>query len=189
MRSVSPSSRTTIAVSPMMRLMPSVTPVAMFERTLGSSTRRIVAMRVLPSAKAASRMCAGTACRPSRVAVNIGGSAISDIIAPGREERAPVHAAAGGRERERREDAAAGRSPGRTARSRCRASPRRSRCSTRRPAPASAGPPVLDDPHRAARPPAGRRARCRSAVSSGGPEQRVEEAARAGLRWCRPAGG
>ena len=82
MRSVSPSSSTTIAVSPMMRLTPSVTPVAMFERTLGSSTRRIVAMRVLPSAKAASRMCAGTACRPSRVAVNIGGSAISDIIAP-----------------------------------------------------------------------------------------------------------
>ena len=82
MRSVSPSSSTTIAVSPMMRLMPSVTPVAMFERTLGSSTRRIVAMRVLPSANAASRMCAGTACSPSRVAVKIGGSAISDIIAP-----------------------------------------------------------------------------------------------------------
>ena len=54
----------------------------MFERTLGSSTRRIVAMRVLPSANAASRMCAGTACRPSRVAVNSGGSAISDIIEP-----------------------------------------------------------------------------------------------------------
>ena len=27
-------------------------------------------------------MCAGTACRPSRVAVKIGGRAISDIIAP-----------------------------------------------------------------------------------------------------------
>ena len=39
-------------------------------------------MRVLPSAKAASRMCAGTACSPSRVAVKSGGSAISDIIAP-----------------------------------------------------------------------------------------------------------
>ena len=82
MCSVLPSSSTTIAVSPMMRLTPSVTPVAMFERTLGSSTRRIVAIRVLPSAKAASRMCVGTARRPSRVAMNSGGSAISDIIAP-----------------------------------------------------------------------------------------------------------
>ena len=73
----------------MMRLMPSVTPVAMLARTLGSSTRRIVAMRVLPSAKAASRMCAGTACRPSRVATNSGGSAISDIIAPAARKDLP----------------------------------------------------------------------------------------------------
>ncbi len=77
----------------------------MFERTLGSSTRRIVAIRVLPSANAASRMCAGTACSPSRVAANSGGSAISDIIAPAGDERAPEHAAAFGGERERREQA------------------------------------------------------------------------------------
>ena len=69
-------------MSPMMRLIPSVTPVAMFERTPGSSTRRIVVMRVFPSAKAASRMWPGTACSPSRVAAKIGGRAISDIIAP-----------------------------------------------------------------------------------------------------------
>ena len=97
---VSPSSSTTIAVSPMMRLTPSVTPVAMFERTLGSSTRRIVVMRVLPSAKAASRMCVGTACSPSRVAAKIGGSAISDIIAPAAMNERPIDAAAGGAEGE-----------------------------------------------------------------------------------------
>ena len=73
----------------MMRLIPSVTPVAMFERTLGSSTRRIVVMRVLPSANAASRRCVGTACRPSRVAAKIGGRAISDIIAPAARNERP----------------------------------------------------------------------------------------------------
>ena len=53
----------TIAVSPMMRLMPSVTPVAMFERTLGSSTRRIVAAARLAERVARPRACApGTAC-------------------------------------------------------------------------------------------------------------------------------
>ncbi len=110
MRRVSPSTRSTIAVSPMMRLTPSVAPVAMFERTLGSSTRRIVAIRVLPSAKAASRMCAGTACSPSRVATYSGGSAISDIIAPAAMNDRPYtpprrQPSAFGTERQRREHA------------------------------------------------------------------------------------
>ena len=74
----------------MIRLMPSVTPVAMLARTLGSSTRRIVAIRVLPSANAASRMCAGTPCRPLRTETKIGGSAISDIIAPAARNDLPV---------------------------------------------------------------------------------------------------
>ena len=50
MRSVAPSRITTIAVSPTMRPMPSAAPVAMFGATAGSSTRRIVAIFVLPSA-------------------------------------------------------------------------------------------------------------------------------------------
>ena len=39
-----------IAVSPMMRPIPSTVPVAMLGRIEGSSTRRIVIARVLPSA-------------------------------------------------------------------------------------------------------------------------------------------
>ena len=39
-----------IAVSPMIRPMPSIAPVAMLGRAAGSSTRRIVAILVLPSA-------------------------------------------------------------------------------------------------------------------------------------------
>ena len=39
-----------IAVSPMIRPMPSTTPLAIPGRTAGSSTRRIVVARVLPSA-------------------------------------------------------------------------------------------------------------------------------------------
>ena len=66
----------------MIRLMPSVTPVPMCDRTRGSTTRRIVVIFVLPSANAASRMCIGTDCRPSRVAAKTGGSASSDIMIP-----------------------------------------------------------------------------------------------------------
>ncbi len=46
-------------------------------------------IRVLPSANAASRMCAGTACRPSLVAAKTGGIASSDIIAPAARNERP----------------------------------------------------------------------------------------------------
>ncbi len=54
-----------------------------------ATTRRIVAILVLPSAKAASRMCAGTDCSPSLVAMYSGGKAISDIIAPAARNERP----------------------------------------------------------------------------------------------------
>ena len=142
----------------MMRLTPSVTPVAMFERTLGSSTRRIVAIRVLPSAKAASRMCAGH--RPQPVAGGDEQRRQRDQRhhRAGGDERAAVDAAAFGAERQRREDAELEDRQRRTARARCPACPRRSRCSTRRSARASDA---------SARPARTRRPRSRSRRASG----------------------
>ena len=119
----------TIAVSAMMRLMPSVTPVAMLGRTLGSSTRRIVAIRVLPSAKAASRMCRGH---------RLQAVARGDEHRGHRDQR---HHRAGGYEGPARDRAslaafggeragsAVGRSRRRRPRSGCRGCRRRSRCS------------------------------------------------------------
>ena len=87
--SEAPSRITTIAVSPAIRPMPSAVPVAMPGRAAGSSTRRIVAALVLPSAYEASRTWRGIACSASRVAPTISGSAINAIIAPAVKNERP----------------------------------------------------------------------------------------------------
>ena len=103
---------------------PSAAPVEMFGRTAGSRTRRIVAILRLAQRRRTPRARArGIACRPSRVAPKTIGSAISDIIAPAVRNERPKTAPPCGGERQRREDAAAGRAPGRRSRSRCRACP------------------------------------------------------------------
>ena len=71
-----------IAVSPMIRPMPSTMPLAMPGRIAGSSTLRIVVARVLPSAKDASRRRPGSCVSASRVAPTISGSASTDMHAP-----------------------------------------------------------------------------------------------------------
>ena len=71
-----------IAVSPIAWPAPIIEPVMMSGRTAGSSTRRIVAIFVLPTAYEASRTWLGIACRPSRTLVTTSGSASSDSIAP-----------------------------------------------------------------------------------------------------------
>ena len=81
-------------MSPMMRLIPSVTPVATFERTLGRSTRRIVVIRVLPSANAASRRWAGKGLDAVAGRREHGGQREQRHHDPGRDERLPVDASA-----------------------------------------------------------------------------------------------
>ena len=79
-----------IAVSPMIRPMPSTMPLAMLGLIEGSSTRRIVVARVLPSAYEASRRRGGSCASASRVAPTTSGSASSDIMMPATKNDCPV---------------------------------------------------------------------------------------------------
>ncbi len=79
-----------MAVSPMMRPIPSTMPLAMPGRTDGSSTQRNVVMRVLPSAKEASRMRPGTWARDSRVEPKTSGSARIAMMIPAAKKDCPV---------------------------------------------------------------------------------------------------
>ena len=78
-----------IAVSPMIRPIPSTTPVAMPGRIDGSSTWRIVVARVLPSASEPSRRRGGSACSASRVEPTTSGSASSAITIPAAKNERP----------------------------------------------------------------------------------------------------
>ena len=87
-----------------MRPMPSAVPVAMPGRAAGSSTRRIVAAFVLPSAYEASRTCRGIACSASRVRAHDQRQRDQRHHRAGGEERAAEHGAALGGERQEAEE-------------------------------------------------------------------------------------
>ena len=136
-------------------------------------------MRVLPSANAASRMCAGHRLQPVAGGREDRRQREQRHHRAGRDERAPVHAAAFGGERERREQRELeDRQPEDRDHDVGRAGDDLDARLDHARQPART--PVLGDPHGAARAPAAARARCRSrsaaAVPSSGSRKPPEPA-------------